>query len=123
MGESRRKVSGGLRRHARKKRRAELGREKLFTTLGEDKRQAIRTRGNNRKTRVVQTIKANAVDPKTGKVVPTTISTVRDNSANRNYIQRNIMNKGAIVQTPLGRARVTSRPGQDAVVNVVLIEG
>jgi small subunit ribosomal protein S8e len=47
---------------------------------------------------------------------------VLENSANRNYVQRNFLNKGAIVQTELGAARVTSRPGQDGVVNVVLLE-
>jgi len=123
MGESRRKVSGGMRRPARKKRRSEIGRENLFTTIGEQKLQSIRTRGDNKKVRVVQVTKANAVDPKTGKVTSTTVSTVVDNSANRNYIQRNILNKGAIVMTPLGRAKVTSRPGQDGVVNIVLVEG
>jgi len=123
MGESRRKVSGGMRRPARKKRRSEIGRENLFATLGEPKLQSIRTRGNNKKVRVVQATKVNAVDPKTGKVQSTTISTVVDNSANHNYIQRNIFNKGAILMTPLGRAKVTSRPGQDGVVNVVLVEG
>jgi len=123
MGESRRKVSGGLRRHARKKRRSEIGTERLFTQLGDEKRQALRKRGGSKKMRVVGSAKANAVDPKTGKVVSTTITTVKDNHANHNYIVRNIFNKGAIVQTPLGRAKVTSRPGQDGVVNVVLIEG
>jgi small subunit ribosomal protein S8e len=123
MGESRRKVTGGLRRPARKKRRSEIGTEKLFTSLGDDRRQQLRTRGGTTKVRVVQSVKANAVDPKTGKVARTTITTVKDNSANRNYVVRNIFNKGAIVMTPLGLAKVTSRPGQDGVVNVILIEG
>jgi small subunit ribosomal protein S8e len=72
--------------------------------------------------RLVHAEKANAVDPKTGKVKSTTITTVLENPANRNYVQRNFLNKGAIVQTELGAARVTSRPGQDGVVNVVLLE-
>jgi small subunit ribosomal protein S8e len=122
MGKSRRKITGGLRRPARKKRLSEIGREKLFTSLGKEKAFKIRTRGGNSKMRLVHSQKANAVDPKTGKVQSTTITTVLENSANRNYVQRNIFNKGAIVQTELGNARVSSRPGQDGVVNVVLLE-
>jgi small subunit ribosomal protein S8e len=122
MGKSRRKITGGLRRHNRKKRRSEIGREKLFTSVGTEKSFKARTRGGGQKSRLVHAERANAVDPKTGKVKSTKITTVLDNSANRNYVQRNFLNKGAIVQTELGAARVTSRPGQDGVVNVVLLE-
>ena len=122
MGKSRRKITGGLRRPNRKKRRSEIGREKLFTSVGEQKAFKIRTRGGNSKMRLVHASKVNATDPSTGKVQSTQITTVLENSANRNYVQRNFLNKGAIVQTELGAARVTSRPGQDGVVNVVLLE-
>jgi small subunit ribosomal protein S8e len=122
MGKSRRKITGGLRRYNRKKRRSEIGREKLFTSVGQEKSFNLRTRGGNQKTRLVHAERVNAVDPKTGKVQATTINSVLENSANRNYVQRNFLNKGAIVQTELGAARVTSRPGQDGVVNVVLLE-
>jgi small subunit ribosomal protein S8e len=33
-----------------------------------------------------------------------------------------VITKGAILQTPLGQARVTSRPGQHGVVNAVLVQ-
>jgi small subunit ribosomal protein S8e len=122
MGKSRRKITGGLRRYSRKKRRSEIGSEKLFTSVGEQKAFQMRTRGGHTKMRLVHAEVANAVDPKTGKVRSTKITTVLENSANRNYVQRNFLNKGAIIQTELGRARVTSRPGQDGVVNVVLLE-
>ncbi|RLF79472.1 30S ribosomal protein S8e, partial [Thermococci archaeon] len=42
--------------------------------------------------------------------------------ANRQYVRRNIITKGAIIQTEIGKAIVTSRPGQDGVVNAVLIK-
>ena len=45
----------------------------------------------------------------------------RGNSANPNYVRRNIITKGAIVETPEGNAKVTSRPGQDGVINGILI--
>ena len=65
---------------------------------------------------------ANVFDPKKGKVTRTKILTVTENPANPNYVQRNIITKGAIIQTELGNARITSRMGQDGVVNAVLIE-
>ena len=122
MGKSRRKITGGLRRPNRKKRRSEIGSEKLFTSVGQQKAFQMRTRGGSTKMRLVHAEVANAVNPKTGKVKTAKITSVLENSANRNYVQRNFLNKGAIIQTELGRARVTSRPGQDGVVNAVLLE-
>jgi small subunit ribosomal protein S8e len=34
----------------------------------------------------------------------------------------NVITKGAIIETEKGLAKVVSRPGQDGVVNAVLIE-
>ncbi|HJJ40868.1 MAG TPA: 30S ribosomal protein S8e, partial [Methanocorpusculum sp.] len=34
----------------------------------------------------------------------------------------NLMTKGAVISTDLGKARIVSRPGQDGVINAVLIE-
>ncbi|MCA1812834.1 MAG: hypothetical protein LC624_02650, partial [Halobacteriales archaeon] len=43
------------------------------------------------------------------------------NSANPHYVRRNIITKGAVVNTNLGRVRITSRPGQDGTLNGVLV--
>ncbi|MCK5397870.1 MAG: 30S ribosomal protein S8e, partial [Thermoplasmata archaeon] len=59
---------------------------------------------------------------KTGKSQHSRILTVTDNPANPNYVQRNIITKGALVETEIGVAKITSRPGQDSVVNAVLVE-
>jgi len=45
--------------------------------------------------------------------------TVRENPANPNYVQRNIITRGAILETDLGLVRIRSRPGQDGVLNGV----
>jgi len=45
-----------------------------------------------------------------------------DNESNKHYIRRNILSRGGIVSTEIGNARITSRPGQDGVVNAVLIK-
>ncbi len=51
----------------------------------------------------------------------TEIITVKENSANIHYVRRNIMNKGAIIDTKLGKAKITSRPGQNGVIQAVLL--
>ena len=57
-----------------------------------------------------------------GDITKTEIKSVIDNPANINYIRRNIINKGAIIETGIGKARISSRPGQTGVVNAVLIK-
>jgi len=56
-----------------------------------------------------------------GKTSIADIETVELNGANRNYVRRNIITKGAIIQTTLGKAKVTNRPGQDGSINAVLV--
>ena len=121
QGQSRRSSSGRRIRYARSKRKYEIGREAHLTTLGNPKRKPVRTMGNNRKRRVLTTNVAYVVDPQTKKTTKTEITTVVENPANIHYVRRNIMNKGAIINTKLGKARITSRPGQYGTVNAVLL--
>lgn len=122
QGKSGRKTTGGRYRPSQKKRKFEISREQLFTVLGDRRVKTYRTRGANRKVRLINADHANVMDPKTNKVKKVEIKTVVDNPANPNYVQRNIMNKGAIIQTELGDAKITSRPGQDGVINAVLVK-
>jgi small subunit ribosomal protein S8e len=109
-------------RLGRKKRRFEIGSEPSFTLIGEERLQMIRTRGGNEKVRMLKARYANVVDPATKKMAKSKIVTVKKNAANPNYVQRNIINKGAVIQTEMGLAKVTSRPGQDGIVNAVLVK-
>lgn len=93
-----------------------------FTFVGAERHKMYRTKGGNRKVRMLSAEYANVVDPNDNSVKKVKILTVRENPANPNYVQRNIINKGAKIQTDAGMARVTSRPGQDGTVNAVLIE-
>ena len=45
-----------------------------------------------------------------------------NNQANRYFTRANIITLGAVLETELGKARVTNRPSQDGVVNAVLIQ-
>lgn len=121
QGRPRRKQTGARYKDYRKKRQYELGREPSFTKLGKKKVQAIRTMGSNRKLRLLSAETANLFDPKSKSFRQIKIKTISDNPANRHFIRRNIMTKGSVIDTEIGKARVTSRPGQDGVVNAVLI--
>lgn len=121
-GSSGRKPSGGRSPAHRGKRRAELGSDTDPTTIGEDKRAQARTRGGSQKTRAIRTESVNLTDPSSGDAQKVEVKTVLENPANPHYVRRNFITKGAIIETSEGKARVTSRPGQDGTVNAVLIE-
>ncbi|HET6403576.1 MAG TPA: 30S ribosomal protein S8e [Candidatus Thermoplasmatota archaeon] len=122
QGGSKRKKTGGIISVAHKKRKFEIGREPVLTTIGDDKRKYVRVRAGVTRVRMLKANTANVTNPKTGKTSPARITTVTGNPANINYVRRNIITKGAIVQTSAGKARVTSRPGQHGAINAVLIE-
>ncbi len=121
QGKSKRKPTGGRLVAGRKKRRFEIGREPQFTNLGQENLRKYRTMGGNHKVKMLSAAYANVVDPKTNQVKRVKIVTVKGNPANINYVQRNIMNRGATIQTEIGMAKITSRPGQDGAINAVLI--
>jgi len=121
QGNSRRNKSGRRIRYFRGKRKFEIGRESHLTTIGEIRLKKLRTRGNNTKTRAKTIDIAYVIDQKNNKTEKTKIKSVIGNPANINYIRRNIINKGAIIDTEIGKARVTSRPGQTGCVNAILI--
>ncbi len=122
QGRSTRKSTGGRYRRLRKKRRYEIGKEQQFTTIGERRAKKTRGRGGNFRVRTLSDMHAVVYDPKKKKAVKAEIIGVVENSANPNYVQRNIITKGAIIKTSAGNARVTSRPGQDGAVNAVLVK-
>lgn len=123
QGRSSRKKTGGRYRPIRKKRAFEIAPEAQFAIISEKQvLKKYRTRGKNSKMRLMTAKIANVYNPKTGKVQISNIITVKGNPANPNYVQRNILTKGALIQTELGTAEITSRPGQDGVVNATLME-
>ncbi len=121
QGKSQRKHTGGRLRFARKKRKFEIGAEAQTTAIGSERKKFARTRAGNQKVRALLAENVNVVNPKTNQVTKTKIKSVLENPSNPHYVQRNIITKGAIIQTELGKARVTSRPGQSGIVNAILI--
>jgi small subunit ribosomal protein S8e len=122
QGESVRKVTGGRRRPAQMKRRAEIGLAPADTHIGEDRRRVIRTFGGNDKVRALRASVANVTNPKSGETKKVKIEKVEENGANPNYVRRNLLTKGAVIKTEIGRARIMSRPGQHGIINALLLE-
>ena len=116
-----RKITGGRFKVPTKK-LATMGDTPTFTKVGEIKVKDKRKKGGETKHTLLTVNKVNVLNPKTKKSQVTDVSAVIENNANRNFIRRSILTKGAIVSTPLGKARVTSRPGQVGTLNAVLIE-
>lgn len=119
-GGSTRKRTGGRKRPSRDRRKYELGRQPAETQVGERRLKLIDARGTGRKVRALAIDEA--VLTVDGETQMTTIENVVENPANPNYVRRNIITKGAVIETPEGRARVTSRPGQTGQVCAVLLE-
>lgn len=115
------KRSGGRKIVYRKKRKFEQGSFPVETMLGETKRKFLRGRGGNIKSRLLSDKQACVTDPKSGKTERVEIMRVVKNPANIDYNRRGVITKGAIVETSLGLARVTSRPGQHGLLNAVLV--
>jgi len=121
-GDSRKKkLSGGRKRRYRKKRKFEQGSFPTETILGETKRTAKRKKGGNIKVKVLRDKYVCVTDPKSGKTEKVEVKRVIRNPANVDYDRRGVITKGAIIATPKGLARVTSRPGQTGVINAILI--
>lgn len=119
---SKRTKTGAKRHKKRDKIKAELGNKGVPVTVDKTQRIQTKTRGGNTKQVLRRSNEINVLDPKTKKVKKTELVGVLENDANRHYVRRNIITRGAIVETKLGKAKVTSRPGQDGVVNGVLIK-
>ncbi len=115
-----RKVTGTRYKSYRKKRKYELGNSATKTKVGERKIKSKRTIGGKRKLSTLTSNKVNLVDKK-NKHLKAKIIKVKDNTANKNFIRRNILTKGAIIETDKGDAKITNRPGQEGTISAKLI--
>lgn len=117
---SKRKASGGRYSGTKSKRKNSLARLSTLTKLGDKKSKKLRLIGGNKKQITLSSKEVNVVDKK-GKSQKTEILNVIENPANPNLVRRNIVTKGTIVETKLGKVKITSRPGQEGTVNGVLV--
>ncbi|MFC1733241.1 30S ribosomal protein S8e [candidate division KSB1 bacterium] len=121
QGKTKKKPSAKKKMPYRKKRLFEKGSRPALTKLDETRVKVVRTKGGGSKSRLLKHNIANVLDKKTNKWTKTKILTILKSPANRNYVRRNIMTKGTIIETEKGKAMITSRPGQEGSINAVLV--
>lgn len=122
-GNDLRKPTGGVKgRVAKVKRKALCGGPPRAPRVGPRELENEKVTGGRVKVRLRRIDFANVYNPKEKKFVKAKILAVVSTPANPDFAKRDQIVKGAIIQTEAGRALVTSRPGQDGVVNAVLIE-
>ncbi|MBL7059060.1 30S ribosomal protein S8e [Candidatus Pacearchaeota archaeon] len=114
-----RKISGGKYVANRKKKSYEGEGQKRVVKIGEEKRKTQRVRGGKIKTVL---LKAKSINIRNkGKTQKTEITNVLETPSNRFLARQNILTKGTIVETKLGKAKITNRPTQEGSVNGILI--
>ncbi|MHA2603039.1 MAG: 30S ribosomal protein S8e [Candidatus Thorarchaeota archaeon SMTZ1-83] len=113
--------TGSRLRRFRGKRKHEMGRTPTETVVGETKRKAIGSKGKRTKNPALRVTMVNITDPKKKETYRVEIQDVEMNPASMDYQRRKVITRGTIIKTEKGRAKVTSRPGQDGVLNAVLI--
>ena len=116
------KISGGRYHSSRKKKKHELVRPPRIVKLKETKKKTIRTRGGNNKTVLLGTNKVNVIDTKTKKSKLVAVKNVLETPSNIFLARQNILTKGAIVETEIGKVKITNRPGQEGSAQGILIE-
>ncbi len=114
------KLTGGKYIKSRKRKKNELAGQKRIVKLGDEKRKSKRVLGGNKKTFL---LKGKSVNVKSkGKIVKSEIKNVLETPSNRFLARQNILTKGTIVETGVGKVRITNRPTQEGVINGVLVE-
>lgn len=120
-GRTGRKPTGSRYKNVGSKRLHQRGSLPTLTKIGKKKVKTVKTKGGNAKMKVMETQTANVFDPNAKTFVQSPIKSVIESDANRHFVRRNIIVKGTVIETEAGKAKVTSRPGQDGTVNAVLM--
>jgi len=107
-----------------KKKRSDLGgdpRKPKLADADKEDRENVRIRGGSEKT-VAHRVKFVNVSMPDGKTKKAAIKVIEDNPANKDFRRENVLSLGGVLDTDVGKVKITSRPSQDGVVNAVLIK-
>ncbi len=114
------KKSGGKYIQNRKKKPYEIIGQKRIVKIGEKKRKEKRVKGGKKKIFLLKTKFVN-VQTK-NKISKVEMTNVLETPSNRFLARQNIITKGTIVETELGKVKITNRPTQEGIVNGILVE-
>jgi len=117
-----RKITGGRYiKRMKKKKYALPGQNKVVKLSEEEKRKIKRILGGNKKSYLLRAKFVNIREKgKKGKKIE--IKNVLETPSNRFLARQNILTKGTIVETDLGKVKITNRPTQEGMINGVLVE-
>ncbi len=115
-----RKASGARYKKPKKKKlTGRLGQTRIVK-LGDTKTKALKTRGGSKKLVSFLGNIANVVAK--GKSKKSAIKNVLETPSNTFLARQNILVKGAVIETELGKAKITNRPSQEGNIQAVLVE-
>ena len=115
-----RKITGGKYHKQRKYCLYERQGQERHVVIGQIKRKQLRTRSGATKTTLLMADQANVRIGK--KIQQAHITNVESTPQNPFLSRQNRLMKGAIIETSLGKAKITNRPSQEGCVNAVLLE-
>ncbi len=114
------KISGGRYIRYRKKKLYEIPGQKRTIKLGAEKRKTKRVRGSNKKISLFGAKIINVQDK--GKSRKLEIKNVIETPSNRFLARQNVITKGTIVETEIGKVKITNRPSQEGIINGILVK-
>ena len=111
--------TGGKRRKIRDKKLAHYGGVFAATKVSDTEvRRKTRSRGGSRKNKLKKAAFVNVVT-KNGVKKAKIIGVLE--SHNPEYVRQNVITKGAVLNTDIGKVKVTNRVGQDGIVNGIIV--
>lgn len=114
-----RKVSGGKYKKPKKKKLTGRPSQVRAIKLGNKKTKTLRTRGGTKK---LISFFNNTVNITTkGKGKKSIIKNVLETPSDTFLARQNVLVKGAIIETELGKAKITNRPSQEGIVQAKLL--
>ena len=116
-----RKITGGRYRELRKRKKYERPGIARKVKLSETKQKTKKRMGGKIKTVLLSANQANVTDPSTKKTKKVEIKNVLETPSNRFLARQNILVKSAIIETELGKAKITNRPSQEGMVQAELL--
>ncbi len=115
-----RKASGGRYKKPKKKKLTGRQSQTRIVKIGDTKTKLLKGRG---KTTKIVSLFNNVVNIIVkGKAKKSSIKNVLETPSNSFLARQNILLKGAIIETELGKARITNRPSQEGNIQAILIE-
>ncbi|NPE26405.1 30S ribosomal protein S8e [Methanococcoides sp. SA1] len=115
-----RKASGGRYKKPTKKKLTGRQGQARIVKIGDTKTKLLKGRGKT--TKLVSFLNNIANVMAKGKAKKTKIKNVLETPSNVFLARQNILVKGAIIETELGKAKITNRPSQEGNIQAKLIE-